>query len=344
MVTLHNRQWRRRELLRHVGNMEQVAGIRLLAADDGRSRGSRVLDVWTGSGLRFQLLADRALDISSCFYKGASLCWRSPNGDVHPAYYEPQDAGWLRSFQGGLLATCGLDQFGAPSHDAVGNELTLHGRIGNLPATQLNYRTYWVGDEYELEISGEIRQAVLFGENLVLRRRITTRLGSNQIKIEDEVCNEGFNPQPHMILYHFNLGFPLVSPQSRLVLDVVESKPRDAIAAQGASQWHVFQAPTAGYEEQVFIHQPNVDGNGRVTIEFHNPELGLGLRWEYDITNLPYLYEWKMMGEGAYVVGIEPANCKGILGQAAVREQGELPYLAPGESVTYTLSLEVIQG
>ena len=343
MATLYNRQWQKRELLRHVGHIEQLAGIRLLEAGDGRSRGSRVLDVWTGSGLRFQVLADRALDISSCFYKGASLCWRSPNGDVHPAYYEAQGIGWLRSFQGGLLATCGLDQFAVSSQDADGNPLGLHGRIGNLPATQLNYRTYWDGGEYELEISGEVRQAALFGENLVLRRRITTRLGSNRIRIEDEVCNEGFSPHPHMILYHFNLGFPLVSSESKLILDAHTSTPRDAVAEQGAAQWHIFQEPTGDYQEQVFIHQPNVDVNGRVSIKFHNPELGLGLRWSYDIAQLPYLLEWKMMGEGAYVVGIEPANCNGILGQAAAREQDELPYLAPGESVTYTLSLEVVQ-
>ena len=223
MANLYNRQRSKQELLRHVGHMDQLAGIKLLEALDGKARGSRVLEVWTGTGLRFRVLADRALDISACDYQGKSLSWLSPVGDAHPAYYEPPGAGWLRTFQGGFLVTCGLDQFGAPSTDE-GVELGLHGRVSTLPARAVNYRTEWVDDEYELEISGEVRQAVLFGENLVLRRTISTRLGSNRIRIADTVVNEGFAPYPHMILYHFNLGFPLVSAASRIHVEVEKSR------------------------------------------------------------------------------------------------------------------------
>src|SRR5262249_46807198 len=158
---------------------------------------------------------DRALDISACSFKGMPLAWRSSVGDVHPAYYDPKGTGWLRSFPGGLLATCGLDQFGAPASDG-GEDFGIHGRVGNLPARYVSYRAYWQGDEYEMEITGEVRQTRVFGENIVLRRRIATRLGSNQIQISDSVTNEGFSPQPHMILYHFNLGFPLLSPATQL--------------------------------------------------------------------------------------------------------------------------------
>ena len=195
MVTLYNREWSKAELLRRVGHMDQLAGIRLVETGDGKARGSRMLDVWTGTGLRLQVNADRALDISSCDFKGMPLSWRSPAGDVHPAYYEPQGIGWLRSFPGGLLTTCGLDQFGLPSQDG-GTDFGLHGRISNTPASQVNYSTYWVGDDYELEITAEVRQASLFGENLVLRRRISTALGSNRIHIEDIATNQGLNLLP----------------------------------------------------------------------------------------------------------------------------------------------------
>lgn len=112
---LYNRS--RREILEHVGHMDQVAGIKLLEATDGLARSSRMFQVWTGTGLSFHVLADRALDISACRYKGVPLAWASAVGDVHPTYYEPEGAGWLRSFQGGLLVTCGLDHFGYPSSD-----------------------------------------------------------------------------------------------------------------------------------------------------------------------------------------------------------------------------------
>jgi Domain of unknown function (DUF4432) len=341
MPKLFDHEWSKTELLRHVGQMDQLAGIQLVESGDSKARSCRMLDVWTGAGLRFQVNADRALDISRCEFKGIPLAWRSPSGDVHPAYYEPESLGWLRSFAGGLLTTCGLDQFGSPSKD--GEVLFgLHGRISNLPSTQLNYRTFWDGDDYKLEISGEIRQAALFCENLVLRRRILSTIGSNRIHLQDIVVNEGFEPQPLMLLYHFNLGFPLVSEFTTLNLQSEEIIPRDAIAQGGLAEWSKFTPPTPGYQEQVFIHRPKVDQVGQAMVELNNPRMNIAVRWTYDATNLPYLMEWKMMGEGAYVVGIEPANCKGLGGRNSAREIGQLPILAPGECRQYTLEVEVI--
>jgi len=341
MANLFNREWTKSELLSRVGQMDQLAGIRLLEAGDGKARGCRVLDVWTGSGLRFQVNAERALDISSCDFKGTPVAWRSPAGDVHPTYYEPQGLGWLRSFPGGLLMTCGLDQFGSPSQDG-GAEFGLHGRISNQPASQVSYRTFWEGNDYKLEITGESRQSALFCENLVLRRRISTALGSSRIHIEDVVTNEGFESAPHMLLYHFNLGFPLVSENTHLQLQSEETLPRDAIAQSGLAEWARFQSPTPGYQEQVFIHRPVTDENGQTTVELQNLQVGFGLRWKYKTAELPYLMEWKMMGEGAYVIGVEPANCNGLGGRAATRELGQLPLLAPGESRNYHIDVEVI--
>jgi hypothetical protein len=341
MAKLFEHDWSKAELLSRVGQMDQLAGIRLLEAGDGKARGCRVLDVWTGTGLRFQLNAERALDISSCDFKGLPLAWRSPAGDVHPAFYEPQGLGWLRSFPGGLLTTCGLDQFGSPAQEG-GTEFGLHGRISNQPASQVNYRTFWDNNDYKLEITGEIRQAALFCENLVLRRRISTALGSNHIQIEDNVTNEGFSPAPQMLLYHFNLGFPLVSEDTRLRLQSEETLPRDAIAQSGLADWDRFQSPTPGYQEQVFIHRPVATEDGLTTVELHNSQMGFGLRWMYKTAELPYLMEWKMMGAGAYVVGIEPANCNGLGGRAATREMGVLPLLMPGESRGYHLAIEVL--
>ncbi len=340
MVKLFNHEWSKAELLRRVGSMDQLAGIRLVEAEDGKARGCRILDVWTGSGLRFQVNADRALDICNCDFQGQPLNWRSPAGDVYPAFYEPEGIGWLRSFAGGLMVTCGLDQFGSPSSDG-GTQLGLHGRISHCPATQVNYRSFWAGEDYQLEISGEIRQASLFGENLVLRRKISTALGSNQIRIEDNVTNDGFETAPHMLLYHCNMGFPLVNETTRLKLESKTTLPRDDNAAKGLVDWDHFQPPTPGYKEQVFIHQLAAGKDGLSTVELGNPAVHLGMRWTIDTTTLPYLMEWKMMGEGAYIIGIEPANCNGLGGRTATREAGGLPVLKPGESRDYLMELEV---
>ncbi len=342
MINLLGRLWTREELLRRVGHMDQLAGIRLVEGADGRARGSRMAEVWNGGGLEFTVAVDRALDITACRFRGVPLAWISPAGEVHPAYYEPEGLGWLRSFAGGLLTTCGLDHFGAPSDDD-GQHFGLHGRVSNVPARHLCTEPSWTEEGYCLEIRGEVRQARLFGENLVLRRRISTALGANWLRIEDTVTNEGHAPQPHMILYHFNLGFPLVSEETRLRLDSQLTEPRDADAAPGLSRWSEFQAPTPGYREQVFHHMPRPDGHGVAQVELENRPLGLGLRWTYETAALPHLFEWKMMGEGAYVVGVEPANSSGIGGRADARAKGDLPVLAPGESRRYAITVEAVE-
>jgi hypothetical protein len=63
----------------------------------------------------------------------------------------------------------------------------------------------------------------------------------------------------------------------------------------------------------------------------------------FDKASFPYLVQWKMMGEGTYVLGIEPANCPVIGGRVAASEQGALPQLAPGETRLYCLEVEVYQ-
>lgn len=342
MPTIYGREYTPDEIRRRVGHVDQLAGIKLVEGADGLERGNRVLEAWTGTGLSYQVQADRALDICACRYKGVALAWLSPVREAHPAHYEPAGLGWLRTFPGGLLATCGLDQFGAPSRDGD-DDLGLHGRISNLPARSVAYRTYWNGDAYELEITGEVRQARLFGENLVLRRRVTSQLGSSTIRLRDTVTNEGFSPHPHMILYHFNIGFPMLCEESVLSIEADLTEPRDEVAAEGLDKWDRFQTPTPGYSEQVFHHMPAADRNGLVGVELVSPALGMGLRWTYSREALPHLFQWKMMGEGAYVLGIEPANSSGIHGRAAARESGDLPYLAPGQSVTYDIALEVFE-
>ncbi|NLF01940.1 MAG: aldose 1-epimerase family protein [Anaerolineales bacterium] len=342
MITLYHRRWSREELEERVGHMDQLAGIRLVESADGRGKGSRLFEVWTGGGLSFTVNAERALDVTSCRYKDVPLAWASPSGYAHPAFYEPEGLGWLRTFAGGLLATCGLDQFGAPSVDE-GEPLGLHGRISNTPGRYVNYKTYWTSDRYMLEISGEMRQARLFGENLVLRRRIITWLGSRTIRFEDIVTNEGFASHPHLILYHFNLGFPLVSEVTRLALNAERSEPRDADAEVGFGAWDRLQAPTAGYKEQVFHHVLRADDEGRVQVEVENRALGLGLRFSYEKASLPHLFEWKMMGQGAYVLGIEPGNSSGIGGRADARAKGDLPMLEPGDSRHYVIDVEVVE-
>lgn len=341
MASVFGRDWTPQDLRRRVGHMDQIAGIKPIELADGLARGTRGFLIWTGSGLAFEVLADRALEICTCRYKGMPLGWISSVREAHPSYYEPQGGGWLRTFGGGLFVTGGLRHFGNPyayEEEPAG----VHGRASNLPASAVNYRTYWSGNEYILEISGEVWQGRLYGESLVLRRSISTRMGSSAIRLADTVTNEGFEPQRHMILYHFNIGFPMIDVDSRLEVEAERTIAHNAWSEPGLGAWRTMQLPTPGYRQQNFWHEPVAGDDGKVHVALHSPSAGLRLQWRYDKAPLPYLLQWKQMGEGAYLMGVEPCNTMGVDGDHGV-SVSQVPRLAPGESVRYEIDLEVVE-
>ena len=325
-----------------VGDLSQVAGIRLMQLSDGFESGVRIADVRTGSGLRFQVSMDRGMDISLADYKGFPLAWRSANGDVHPSYYDSKGLGWGRSFPGGLLTGCGMASVGAPCVDA-GEELGLHGRLSNLPAFDVRSETVWENDSCTMKLHGSVRESALFKENLLLHRTIETRLGESTITISDRVRNEGYQSSPLMMLYHINPGWPLVDKGSHLLLNSRKLTPRDSEAEKGVSEALIFSDPTPEYREQVFFHDLLVDGEGFATSLLMNPDKQLGLYVRFRQKELPRYIEWKMMGEGRYVVGMEPANC-GVGGRAKERAAGTLQFLEPGEERQFFVQLGILEG
>ncbi len=342
MALLYGTDYTRRNLEERAGSMDQFGGVRRVDFADGGARGARVAEVRTGSGLDFTVSLDRCMDITNASFRGVPLCWRSPVGDLHPALYEPEGAGWLRTFAGGLLATCGLTTVGSPSEDD-GESLGVHGRIGAAPASRVNIAEWWDGDIYRMALEGEMREASVFGPNLRLSRRIATSLGSSGVLIRDTVENLGYRTEPFMILYHFNLGWPIVSEDSRVLAPARTTRPRDAEAAKGADRWSGFEAPTPGYAEQVFYHDLETAVDGSTCVAIVNEEMKLGLSLRFRISELPRFIQWKMMGQGTYVCGMEPANCY-VTGRADARAEGELEFLEPGETRTMSVEFGVVLG
>jgi len=336
MPRLFGRSFGREELRKLVGGVSQVAGIRLVELADGRVRGLRAADVYTGSGFRFQVLVDRGLDVGAAEHAGRPLSFVHP-ALATPALQERPGIGWLRTFGGGLFTTCGLDHFGPP--DAEGEGYGLHGRASHLPGESVRVRQEWRGEDYVLEIEGETRQARLFGENLRLERRISTRLGATSLVLEDRVTNEGFRPASLAVLYHCNFGFPAVSPESELLVRDRSVRPRDEPARAGLADHLRFGPPQAGFAEQVFFHEPLPDEEGRAAAAVVNRPIGFGgfVRWR--AAELPVLAHWKMTGEGEYVCGLEPSTHAMTPTRREQRENASMRELAPGESVSFLLEI-----
>ncbi len=342
MAKLFGQDYSKHELLARVGDLSQVAGIRMMQLQDGLETAVRIADVRTGSGLRFQVSLDRGMDISLADYKGFPLAWRSAKGDVHPSYYDPRGTGWGRSFPGGLMTGCGMSFVGAPCVDE-GEELGLHGRLSNLPASGVQTETRWENDSCMMRVQGLVRESGLFKENLLLHRTIETRLGESLVTVSDHVRNEGHQLSPLMMLYHINAGWPLVDDGSRLLLNARSMKPRDPDAENGVNEATVFSSPVPGYREQVFFHDCLADADGFASALLMNGKKSIGLYVRFRQKELPRFIEWKMMGEGTYVVGMEPANC-GVGGRAKERAAGTLQFLEPGEDRHFFVQLGIVDG
>jgi hypothetical protein len=342
MVRLFGREFTRRELLSYTSNLAQLGGIRPVELAAGRERGVRAFDVATGTGFEFTVLADRALDLTRMTFRGLPMAHFTPSGQAHPAYYEEEGAGWLQTFPGGAMTTCGLAVVGASCTDE-GKALPLHGRVSALPAEELGYWGEWQGDDYWMHITGTLTEGVIFGNPLRLTRKLSAKLGGNSVLIQDTVENLSGESTPHMMLYHCNFGWPLLSQDSQLVTNSRTVTPVTEIAAAGLGAWSTFEEPTPGYHEQVFYHAMAADNAGDVRVALLNPALGLGLGLRYHQKSLPRFVQWKQMGFSHYVLGLEPANC-GVEGRDKERARGTLVVLQPGESRDYTLELTALDG
>jgi hypothetical protein len=340
VTLLYGRNWSRKQLLSYTGDLSQIAGWRLIELSDGNERGNRVAEFHSAGGLSFSVMLDRGMDIGCADYCGVPLSWISMAGFGAPSFFEQQGLGWLRTFGGGLLVGCGLTYLGSPCQDE-GEELGLHGKLSVTPASHIQFGEDWVDDECTFWLKGQVRQARVFGENLLLRREIKVGLGGTKISLHDSVENLGDSSSPFMILYHINLGFPMLNENCYLESDPHPLKARDQDAEPGIETWHHFQSPTQGYNEQVFYHDLPANSNGWAEMGLVNPDLGLKLSVRFEKVGLPNLIQWKMMGNSTYVLGIEPANCL-VEGRHKERERGTLQFIQPGEKKDTRVEISVI--
>ena len=199
------------ELLKHIGSVEQIGGIRDFTFNDGKAKGVRAIEINTGK-LSFTVLPDRCMDVAQASYCGEPVSWISHTGITHPAYYEKDGKEWLRGFYGGLITTCGLKNIGG----AYGDQ-GLHGRVAHIPAEKVSIFADWVGDDYIMQVSGQMRECSSLGLNLVLKRTITAKLFDDSFTVEDVLVNEGFNDEDIALCYHCNFGYPLVCEDAKII-------------------------------------------------------------------------------------------------------------------------------
>lgn len=318
----------------YIGHESQLYGVEEYRLIGGKGDGMRLLQVKNGKGLEFTVSEDRCADISRLSFYGRNMSFFSPCGYVSPAYYDDKAMGFLKSFTAGFLTTCGLAAVGTPSEDD-GKSWPLHGTIGNTPADHV----YWQVQGKAIHIYSLIRDENIFAHKLVLHREIICSLEKNELSIRDRIENCGDRISPVMILYHMNIGYPLLSEKSEIYIPSAEVVPRNERSAEDMRGWDQIVPPQEQFEEQCYFHK--FDGKGIAAI--YNSDIGLGLMISFDTSQLSYFTEWKMMGVRDYVLGLEPGNCHPD-GRAKMRKDGKLTILEPGESISYEVKISMLKG
>ena len=331
-----------------LGNAAQVGGIETSVLDNGLGRGTRIAWINTGTGLRYKLVLDRAMDIAEAFYNQHSLAWLSHAGSMPPDRFSNKGMGWLRNFGGGLLTTCGLSHVGGPEEDEFGSR-GLHGSISNTPAEIVSIiQPDPVNGKMEMSITGIVRETQVFGPALELRRTISGKLGEAKISVHDEVVNRGNQKVPHMLLYHFNFGWPLVDEGTELLWKGAWQSPTpdsDKKIFKEGNNFRVCPQPMkshSGTGEDLAFIDIEADDNEECNCGLYNRKLNLAVAMRFPKKQLPWLMNWQHWGENEYVTGLEPATNPPI-GQNKAREEGNLIFLDVMESRSYTLEIEVLK-
>ena len=331
-------------LLKKVGDITQLGGIKYYELIDGVSRGVRAIDIHTLCGIDMTILADRGMDISQLSFKNIPISWKSATKETSPMYYESWEDEIARTFYGGLFITCGLTQMGSACNDN-GEELGLHGRISNISAEKISIEEFWDENDYVYEVSGKVRESRIFGDKLEMSRSISTWMNKPKIIIEDIIENIGFKTSPLMILYHVNIGYPLLDKDSELILPKNSIViPRDEDAKKGLADYRNFSDPIDDFKQQVFFHDIYPDKEDKVNVLFLNNTLGsegLGLLLKCNKKNLPYLIQCKQMGGGEYFCEIGPANSF-VRGRKIEKENNNVRFINPGEKVINKIEFELL--
>ena len=305
---------------KYIGHPAQISGVEELILAKGKGKGMTLLQVRNGLGLEITLSADRAMDIARVTFKGNNLGYFSPCGYVAPGFYDNRSDGFLKSFTAGFMTTCGLTAVGSPCTDN-GEELPLHGTIANTPCENYSYEE----TESEITVKAQVRDAAIFAHQLILEREYRISKTENKVLLCDKIKNIGSAEAPLEVLYHCNIGYPLLSENTVLNIPASVTEPRNDHAKKGLSDCLKMEKPQRGYEEMCYYHTLS---QGKVSA--YSPDIKKRVTISFDTAELPCFVEWKMMGEHDYVLGLEPGNCLPD-GRDVMRQKGMLEFLKPDE-------------
>lgn len=321
--------------------------IRKYTLHGGKQEGVDIIEVDNGS-LKFTIVPTRGMGILKAELDGMQLGWNSPVKEVvHPQFINLQERaglGWLDGFNEWIVR-CGIEFMGHPGKDNfitnVGNKaempLTLHGKIANIPASEVEIL---IDQEppHLIRIRGIVYERMFYGPKFKLWTEISTTLGSNSLRMDDKITNQGGFDQEFEILYHVNFGPPLLEEGAQFVGAIKEVFPFNAHAAKYINHYKIYEDPVLGFIEQVYCMHPYADDNKMTQIMIQNKAANRALSMTFSVDQLPIVNLWKNTSslEEGYVTGLEPGTSFPY-NRRIERKFGRVPILKGGESRDFTI-------
>lgn len=269
-----------------ISNFAQVASVRRYTITEGKESGLDVIDCDNGK-IRFLLNLSKACDIMQLYHEGQNVSFISKNG------FTNRETDFMNRFEGGMVYTCGLDSLGR----RTGYEM--HGTFHNIPAQIVSVKC----DEQGIEVQAIIRDTALFGKNLVMKRRIFSALESENITLEDTLVNEGYKDEEYCLLYHINVGYPMLDEGGKIEAKVKEVGFSNEWARENQNTMYDIEEPLSEKKEICYylrLEEPK--------ISLINEKIKKKFTVEYSKETLPYFLEWKSMASGDYALGLEPCT------------------------------------
>ena len=317
----------------------------------GKQEGVQLITLDNGK-LQISIIPDRGMGIFDIRSAGVRLGWDSPVKEiVHPSHINLESRGglgWLEGFNEWMVR-CGLEFAGHPGTDEfidnTGNpstlNLTLHGKIQNIPASEYEII---IDPEppHRIRIRGTVYEKFFYGPKLKLVTEISTVAGSDTFQISDQLINEGAFAQEFQLIYHGNYGSSILEEGAQIYTAAKSVTPMNNHAAKGIDNWKSYQGPTPGFIEEVYLLEPQPDGEGNTIALLANADLTLGTSVRWNLSELPYLTVWKNTAaqEDGYVTGIEPATGYPF-NRKVERKYGRVPMIQPRETLTFTLNFGI---
>ncbi len=328
--------------------------VRKFQLRGGKQDGVDVIVVDNGK-LRFTVVPTRGLGIVSVTMGDLRLGWDSPVKEVvHPKWINLQSRGglgWLEGFNE-WLCRCGMESNGHPGQDRfinnVGDEatmdLTLHGRVANLPASEVEV----VVDReppYRIRVRGRVDERMFYGPQLELVAEISTEPGSNTLRLADVVTNHAARPQEFQMLYHVNHGRPLLEGGATFVGPVEQVTPFNDRAGKGVSRFAEYGPPELGFIEQVYCLRLFADKNDRTQVMLQNRARDAAVSLAFSVKELPYFTLWKNTAaeKDGYVTGLEPGT-NYPYNRRVERKFGRVPKLDAGAGRSMSIDFALHAG